>query len=343
MINIKPLHDDNNVHTNMKKFAYKNDFLRVICLWSCSETVVESTSTIMKLLAILSVTVALSHGLIRIPSQKELNAFIRSVPRFPTRQISVIPPLPTLHTEYSRPIRGVFKPLEGCSVNKTLNIWDYGTIQTPNYPEDYPSDTACEWVIEGPPGSRIEATVFDLETQAWFLGYYDYVAFSLTGDFETVDQFAGDANSKTPFLVKSIENKLGVRFKSNGFINYRGLKLGYVVRPANESTDNGYQVSNDDGVCGRSFVIDTVTEGSTDATEPTTSLPEETTSAPEETTSAQEETTAAPEETTAGTGTEENPRAAETLEGEDIGTKIIGHTPAPKGGVIHFKLLSVFY
>lgn len=296
----------------------------------------------MKLLAILSVTVALSHGLVRIPTQKELNAFIRSVPRFPTRQISVIPPLPTLHAEYSRPIRGVFKPLEGCSVNKTLSLWDYGTIQTPNYPEDYPSDTACEWVLEGPPGSRIEATVFDLETQAWFLGYYDYVAFSLTGDFETVDQFAGDANSKTPFLVKSIENKLGVRFKSNGFINYRGLKLGYVVRPANESTDNGYQVSNDDGICGRSFVLDSVTEGS--AGESTTSLPEETTSAPEETTSAQEETTAAPEDpTTSAPGAEENPRAAETLEGEDVGTKIIGHTPAPKGGVIPSKLSSVVH
>jgi len=261
----------------------------------------------MKVLLVLSISICVAHGLIRLPTEKELSAFLRSVPRFPTRNIPLLPqsPLPQLHAEYNRTFRplSTFKPYEGCSINKSLEIWDYGTIQTPNYPEDYPSDTSCEWVLEGPPGSRIQATVFDLETQAWFLGYYDFVAFSRDGDFEKVDQFAGDANSKTPFIVESYENKFGVRFKSNGFINYRGLKLSYVVRPIEETADNGYQVSNDDGVCGRSFILDEDTETTTVVEEETTTiLAEESSTAEaavtEETTVGEEVTSQIPEITT---------------------------------------------
>lgn len=158
-----------------------------------------------------------------------------------------------------------------------------------------------------------------------FLGYYDYVAFSREGDFEKVDQFAGDANAKTPFEVTSIGNKLGVRFRSNGFINYRGMKLSYVARPEMETNDNGYQISNDDGVCGRSFVLDSVmTEGS--VAETTTLAAEETTSAPE--TEAPEPSTDAPvEETTTAAEGEEVPPT------ETSDSRIIGHTPAPKNGV----------
>ncbi|CAL8113620.1 unnamed protein product [Orchesella dallaii] len=251
----------------------------------------------MKCILILSLSVAFAAGVLRLPTEKELGAFIRSIPRFPTRQIPLFPPspLPSLHSEFNRTFRGVYRPYEACSINKTLGLWDFGTIQTPNYPEDYPSDTSCEWVLEGPPDSRIQLTVFDLETQAWFLGYYDYVAFSRDGNFEKVDQFAGDANAKTPFLVDSYENKIGIRFKSNGFINYRGLKLEYVVRPVNETAENKYKVSNDDGVCGRSFILDPMTE-------------------------------APAVETTTGAAVEESTTAGE--EATTQGQRIIGHTPA---------------
>lgn len=137
----------------------------VVSWWLLSKQVT------MKFLVILSVSVALSHGLIRLPTEKELNSFIRSIPRFPTRQLPLLPPspLPSLHAEFNRTFRGQYKPLEGCSLNKTLELWESGLIQTPNYPEDYPSDTSCEWIIEGPPGSVISANVFDLETQAWLV------------------------------------------------------------------------------------------------------------------------------------------------------------------------------
>lgn len=258
-----------------------------------------------------TVSVALAQGALRLPTPKDLEAFLRAVPRIPVKNPAILPasPIPAIHAEFNRTFRGQYKPQEACSLNRTMEMWEYGVIQTPNYPEDYPADTSCEWILEGPPGSRIQATIFDLETQSWFLGYYDYVALSRDGNFEKVDQFAGDANANTPFVSESIENKYGVRFKSNGFLNYRGLKMGFVVRPAEETADNGYQISNDDGICGRSFILGSATEAPVESTT-SGSVDETTTEGTGETT---------PEITT-GTATEA------TTEG----TRIIGHTPAEK-------------
>ncbi len=48
---------------------------------------------------------------------------------------------------------------------------------------------------------------------------------------------AGDMNTKTPLTISSSENKLGIRFKSSTLFNFRGMKIQYLVKPADGKTD----------------------------------------------------------------------------------------------------------
>jgi hypothetical protein len=92
---------------------------------------------------------------------------------------------------------------------------------SPKYPDDYPPSTVCEWSLTAPEGSIIQATIYDIDTQAWFLNYFDSVSISKDGQFYMVDNYAGDQNQLTPFVVNSTKNSFGVRFKSDALINYR--------------------------------------------------------------------------------------------------------------------------
>ncbi|XP_021948461.1 ovochymase-1 [Folsomia candida] len=132
-----------------------------------------------------------------------------------------------------------FDPSPECG-DQYLNLTEgaFGTITSPNYPEHYPSGLHCEWVIESIPGTVIETTFFDVVTQPWLFSFSDYVLVSPTGKWDSYRRFAGDVNHKMPFTVVSKENRLGIRFVSSRWLNFRGFKLTYVVRAMKASDES---------------------------------------------------------------------------------------------------------
>jgi chymotrypsin len=158
-------------------------------------------------------------------------------------------PKVTSNEQYS----GAFTPLMDCSGNRTdLKLGDFGTITSPNYPRNYPARVSCEWMIEGPPGTRIQAVLFDSVTQPWFFAYFDYVMIAKNGNFSNVDRLSGDMNAKTPMMIESEANKLGIRFRSSALFNFRGFKLQYLVVPGDEPVPD-FEKPVFDGVCGQTL------------------------------------------------------------------------------------------
>lgn len=143
-----------------------------------------------------------------------------------------------------------------CSFDKVdLKPGDYGVIQTPNYPENYPAGRSCQWYLQCDEDSRIEVTVFDLYTQPWLFTYFDYVQFSTDGNMTNAERMSGDLNSRTPFTIVSQANKLGIRFRSSTLFNFRGLKLHYLVKPTDPEKYEDVKFSPFDGVCGQSQIL----------------------------------------------------------------------------------------
>ncbi|OXA51762.1 Chymotrypsin BI [Folsomia candida] len=150
---------------------------------------------------------------------------------------------------------GTFTPFADCSENKTdLQLGDYGVIKTPNYPRNYPGRSSCQWYLESPPNTKIEATIFDLYTQPWFFTYFDYVMITRDGNFSKVDRMAGDMNTKTPLTISSELNKLGIRFRSSTLFNFRGMKIHYLVKSMDGNVEK-LAPSPYDNVCGQSTIL----------------------------------------------------------------------------------------
>jgi len=265
-------------------------------------------------LLLLQISIVVRAQFIRNPSTSDLLPFFKASPLFPIARVPVFPPLlSTARVDYGVGLPGGRgKPYDqGCSENRTLQLWDFGVITSPKYPEDYPANSLCEWSLESPEGTRVEATLFDINLQPWFLNYFDSLSLSKDGVFYMVDNYAGDQNEKTPFSVESVGNKFGIRFKSNSILNYRGFKLAYVVKPVDASAVDVYP-NGDDGVCGRA-----------------TYVPPPPTEAPPPATTEVEETTSVP--STAVTVEPENPTTTTTALPVDThpnGTRIIGENPA---------------
>jgi len=184
-----------------------------------------------------------------------IQAFLDASPIHP--QVRIVEPeylpYPTGSIVTNKDFEGKVRPFEGCSMNITgLKGSDYGNITSPLYPEEYPPSTECLWTIESEPGTTIDATFFDFITQPWFFVYFDSVVVSKDGGFTKVDTLAGDLNDRTPFNVQSEKNKLSIRFETSQFSNYRGFKLGYVVKPI----ENFVVPSVYDGECGLSYTLD---------------------------------------------------------------------------------------
>ena len=54
-----------------------------------------------------------------------------------------------------------------CGSNKPLIISgsNQGVIQSPNYPNDYPSRSDCAWLIEIQNGTRLTIDIVDMRTE----------------------------------------------------------------------------------------------------------------------------------------------------------------------------------
>lgn len=103
-----------------------------------------------------------------------------------------------------------------------------GTLRSPSFPDLYPSDQNCTYVISRPEGERITLMflVFDLE--GGFHCPHDYVEIR-DGDSENSPFMARLCGVTLPSPVRSFHNSLWLRFYSDGTLNGSGFLATYLA------------------------------------------------------------------------------------------------------------------
>ncbi|XP_029722333.2 cubilin homolog isoform X1 [Aedes albopictus] len=107
----------------------------------------------------------------------------------------------------------------------------FGSFNTPNYPNEYPTNTHCLWTIAVVPGSVIELTVSNFNMETSSSCRYDGLTISNTEDF---DQIIGTFchTQKEPVKLTSSGHILYVKFYSDQTYTYKGFTAYYRTVPA---------------------------------------------------------------------------------------------------------------
>ncbi|XP_054720436.1 transmembrane protease serine 9-like [Uloborus diversus] len=115
----------------------------------------------------------------------------------------------------------------GCS--KQFEGVNSGTFSSPNFPGAYYADDLCVWKIVAPEGKRIEVKfgeTFDIRAYEP-LCVQDYLAISLTGDFNT--HIKRYCHGKRPVSVYSTGNNLLLMFRTDCCFEGKGFSASFIV------------------------------------------------------------------------------------------------------------------
>ncbi len=108
-----------------------------------------------------------------------------------------------------------------------------GYITSPYYPDSYPNDRECVYVISQPPGTRIHLEFMEFDVESHSDCMFDYLEVR-DGDNENstlIGKFCGGPTS-IPAPVDSQHNYLWLRFGTDGSIQNRGFRLNYTTTEA---------------------------------------------------------------------------------------------------------------
>ena len=99
-----------------------------------------------------------------------------------------------------------------------------GEITSPGYPNQYPLNLDCIWVILAPSNQviQVEFRSFQLERQSRCLYDYLEVRDGDRSDMPLLGKFCGDV---VPSSVKSSQNAMYIKFHSDGLTPKRGFQL----------------------------------------------------------------------------------------------------------------------
>uniref|UniRef100_A0AC34QNG0 CUB domain-containing protein n=1 Tax=Panagrolaimus sp. JU765 TaxID=591449 RepID=A0AC34QNG0_9BILA len=111
-----------------------------------------------------------------------------------------------------------------CPSIETINN-TAGHIYSPNFPGQYPANSACEYTITGPEGTVIILAFYVFETES----EYDLVKL-FDGTISDAEPFAIlSGNLTTNVTYSSNSPKMTVRFETDAFTNYQGFYATYVA------------------------------------------------------------------------------------------------------------------
>ncbi|XP_035232741.1 tolloid-like protein 1 isoform X2 [Stegodyphus dumicola] len=103
-----------------------------------------------------------------------------------------------------------------------------GTLQSPNYPDEYLADKECIWKIAVSPGSQVALTF-----QAFEVEYHDNCAYDFVEIRDGLELhsplLARLCGYKIPEEVRSISNKMLIRFFSDSSIRKMGFSATFVT------------------------------------------------------------------------------------------------------------------
>ncbi|XP_071787824.1 cubilin-like isoform X2 [Asterias amurensis] len=104
---------------------------------------------------------------------------------------------------------------------------DTGVITSPNYPDEYPHNRQCTWVISASSGRQINVNFTDFDMEQHVDCLYDYVELR-NGGYETsplLGTFCGSSLNPTSYTSHS--NKMFVKFVSDSSFAARGFSLSF--------------------------------------------------------------------------------------------------------------------
>lgn len=126
-----------------------------------------------------------------------------------------------------------------------------GVIESPNFPDKYPSNINCTWIIDAPKGNKVNITFshFELESTSSDGCKYDYLELR-EGSNDSPDTELGRycGTDVLPPKISSTQHRVYIDFKTDDYFTFGGFRLewvingcgGYLNRPAGELTSPGY-------------------------------------------------------------------------------------------------------
>lgn len=101
-----------------------------------------------------------------------------------------------------------------------------GRLQTPNYPNPYPSRSRCSWHIQVPVGYKIKLQFYHFVLEKTYTCTGDVVKVydGTNSSAEPLGTYCGAIN---PFRVESTASNLFLEFKSDRSLNYAGFRAIY--------------------------------------------------------------------------------------------------------------------
>ncbi|XP_066271848.1 P-selectin-like [Branchiostoma lanceolatum] len=121
-----------------------------------------------------------------------------------------------------------------CFLGETLaltNTIAEGYIMSPNYPNNYPNDIDCSWIItstaHAPSAIQLDfVETFDIEYYAGHSCQYDYVRVS-EGQINSSSVLGAFCGATLPQTVRTVGNVMTVQFRTDRTVPRRGFKARY--------------------------------------------------------------------------------------------------------------------
>lgn len=107
---------------------------------------------------------------------------------------------------------------------------DGAEITSPNYPDDYPPDLLCDYLITAPEGSAVTLVIEFLETEPkhdWLRLYN-----STNNNTRLLATYSGTHSGYNGLVARwEAGQNMFLQFKSDSTYSHRGFKLYYHFRP----------------------------------------------------------------------------------------------------------------
>ena len=117
-----------------------------------------------------------------------------------------------------------FKECGGTFSNET------GILTSPSYPNPYPNNAECDYLISQPNGTCVNLTVeaFDVEGIAGCSTDFLEIREGMDTDSFLLGKFCGSTiGSDMPTSIQSTQQNLRISFRSNYFVNGEGFAMKY--------------------------------------------------------------------------------------------------------------------
>ncbi|KAK0071942.1 hypothetical protein PV325_012125 [Microctonus aethiopoides] len=126
-----------------------------------------------------------------------------------------------------------------------------GVIESPNFPNKYPSQINCSWIIEAPKGNKVNISFshFALEAHSNQVCKFDYLSLK-EGDNDQANTELGKycGTDILPPKISSTQHQVFIEFITDEYFTYGGFRLEWIIdgcgghlnRPQGKFTSPGY-------------------------------------------------------------------------------------------------------